>query len=136
MTRRIGMNSVIVLIALSCQPGSIIRPQSPQKEMRVTAANNLTGVYARSRMSAWKVRAQARGTDCAILFVETPIILEESMVDALHYGAGKYDIYNGGVQQFCRDRSFRGVAYKDGSGRVWAYGALSQHEAETAAPCH
>ena len=135
MTRRIGINSVIVLIALSCQPGPS-RPQVPHKETRMSSADALTGIYARSRMSGWKVRAQAAGTDCAILFVETPIIMEESMVDALHYGAGKYDIYSGGVQQFCRDRSFRGVAYKDGSGRVWAYGAVSQNEAETVRPCH
>jgi hypothetical protein len=58
------------------------------------------------------------------------------MVEAMHYGAGAYDIYDGGVQQFLRERAFRGVAYKDGSGRVWTYGAVTQNEAEALVPCH
>jgi hypothetical protein len=39
------------------------------------------------------------------------------------------------VQRFCRDRSFRGVAYKDSSGRVWAYGNVTAHDAATLPRC-
>ena len=57
------------------------------------------------------------------------------MIEAMHYGAGAYDIYDGGVQHFYRVQTFRGVAYKDGSARVWTYGAVSAAEADGIRAC-
>lgn len=104
-------------------------------DVRVASADQFTQRYAQSRLSGWNVRASAAGTDCAVLFVRANIILEDSMIEAMHYGAGAYDIYDGGVQHFYRQRAFRGVAYKDSSGRVWTYGAVDETEAEALTPC-
>jgi hypothetical protein len=65
----------------------------------------------------------------------TAMIMDESMIEAMHYGAGAYDVYSGGVQQFCRERTFRAVVYRDPSLRTWTYGAVNETEAETLQPC-
>jgi hypothetical protein len=108
---------------------------SPRPNAHVAAANLLTQRYATSRFAAWRIRATARGNDCSVLVLQTSIILEDSMIEAMHYGAGSYDTYDGGMQQFTRDHRFRGVAYKDISGKIWTYGPVSRKEAEAAA-CH
>jgi hypothetical protein len=121
-----------MLAAAACTPKST----QPRNNARVRDASVFTEHYSKSRLAQWNVRARAAGADCAVLFVETAIILEDSMIEAMHYGAGAYDIYDGGVQRFSRERAFRGVAYKDKSGRVWTYGAVTTAEAERLAPCH
>lgn len=142
MTRTAIRNIVIVLGMLllaaaiasdSKHPESAQRPD--KTDSRIAAADAFTSRYAKSRLSGWNIRARASGTDCDVLFVNTAIILEDSMIEAMHYGAGAYDVDTGGVQQFYRDRTFRGVAYKDGSGRIWTYGAVSVAEAEGMRPC-
>ena len=50
------------------------------------------------------------------------------MVAAIHYGTGAYGVYDGGVHRFYLERSFRGVAYTDRSGHIWAYGAVNPAE--------
>lgn len=96
------------------------------------AAAELTRIYAASKLAQWDVRASVAGTDCDVLLVETPVLMEETMVAAMHYGAGSYEVYHHGVEQFYRDRAFRGVAYKDGSGKIWPYAI---QESETLTPC-
>jgi hypothetical protein len=103
--------------------------------LHVTAARTLTQRYAASRFQAWHIRAAAAGSDCGVLLLQTEIILEDSMIEAMHYGAGSYDTYNGGVQRFLRVNAFRGVAYKDVSGRIWTYGSVSPDEAERLVAC-
>lgn len=120
---------IFALLAAMC--GS--RPHSTGKH--VAAANFFTDRYAHSRFAGWKVRASARGGDCDVLFVETDMVMEDSMVEAMHYGAGAYGVVDGGVQRFCRDRSFRGVAYKDSSGRIWAYGNVTAQDAAKMPRC-
>lgn len=90
----------------------------------VLAANLFTHRYATSRMSSWNVRAAAAGPQCDILRVQVDMVLESSMVAAMHYGQGAYDIYPGGVGQFAAERGFRGVVYHDSTGRQWTYGAV------------
>ena len=102
----------------------------------VKAAEVFTDRYAHSRLSAWKVRAAAAGPRCDILTVEVATILDDSMVEAMHYGTGAYDVYQGGVQRFYLQRGFKGVAYKDESRRIWTYGEVTVPRAETLAPCH
>ncbi|HEY0159889.1 MAG TPA: hypothetical protein VGF28_21570 [Thermoanaerobaculia bacterium] len=118
----------IVVIAWACQ-------SNQAADVHVAAADTFTTLYSRSRLSGWKVEARAASADCSVLLIETSIVMEESMIEAMHYGAGAYDVYDGGVQKFYRDRGFRGVAYRDSSGTVWRYGAVTEREAETLAPC-
>ena len=121
--------SFCVLLAVSaCQ-------SNQAADVHVAAAQTFTHLYAKSRLSGWKVHARAASTDCSVLLVETSIVMEESMIEAMHYGSGAYDVYDGGVQRFYRDRGFRGVAYRDTTGAVWAYGDVTAREAETLAPC-
>lgn len=129
--RRIIIVTLLVLFGTAACELS----RQAKDEERITAASVFTNHYAQSRLSRWNVRGYAAGTDCGVLFVETSIILEDSMVEALHYGAGAYGAYKGGVLQFSRDRAFRGVAYRDSSKRVWAFGNVSRDEAEALAPC-
>lgn len=121
---------VLVAVSLACQPGTHTVAGSDRK----SAARGLTSQYAGSALARWKVSGQAGGTDCAVLFVQTAIPMEDSLVEALHYGAGAYDIYRGGVQQFSRDRAFRGVIYRDRAGRVWTFGNAGPHETISACP--
>jgi hypothetical protein len=122
---------LVVLLAAACSP----QAPPPKRDLHVRAASEFTERYARSRFAGWKVRGSAAGSDCGVLLVETSMMMEESMVEALHYGAGVYGVVDGGVQQFYRERSFRGVAYKDVSGRVWTYGEVTPGEAGTLKRC-
>jgi len=134
--RSIGLAALIGFITLACKDASVSQAQpSSGSTARIQAAAALTDRYARSRMTAWNLRAHAAGTDCTVLVIETPIILEDSMVEAMHYGAGAYDVIAGGVQQFSRDRTFRSVTYKDGSGRKWTYGAITPAATKSLGPC-
>jgi len=127
MTIRLLM--ILSLFAAMCDS----HPTSPDNH--VAAANVFTVRYAHSRFAGWKIRATARGRECDVLLVETDMVMEDSIVEAMHYGAGAYGVVEGGVQQFYRDRSFRGVAYKDSSGRIWAYGNVTAQDAATLPRC-
>jgi hypothetical protein len=123
---------LVIAIAASCQ--SKPRP-AKDNDLRVAAASRFTERSAQSRLAAWNVRASAAGQSCDVLLVETSIILEDSMVEALQYGAGAYAVVPGGIERFYGEHSFRGVAYKDASGRVWTYGHVTAAEAETMKRC-
>jgi hypothetical protein len=121
-----------LLLAAACDSN----PISPAFRDRVTAADAFTRHYAESRLRKWDIRAHAAGTDCSVLFVETPMLLDDSVIEALHYGTGAYAVYDGrGVQHFCHQRAFRGAAYRDRSGHVWTFGKVSVNEAETLTRC-
>ena len=125
MTRMIAVALIIAGGVFSCESNQL----RAAKNVQVAAADAFTSRYARSRLAPWDVEAHAAGADCRVLFVQTKIVMEDSMVEALHYGGGAYDVYQGGVQQYSHDRAFRGVAYRDGSGRVWTYGDVRTPEA-------
>jgi len=122
---------ILALLAAMCDSR---RP--PDRETHILAANAFTQRYAHSRFASWNVRASARGRDCDVLLVETDMLMEDSMVEAMHYGAGAYGVIEGGVQRFYRERIFRAVAYKDSSGRIWSYGDVTASEAATLKRCH
>ena len=121
-----------VAAAVSCEPTRRIPPPSPSSA-HVTAATLFTRNYAQSKLARWNVRAAAAGSDCGVLFVQTTVVMDDSMVEALHYGAGAYRVAGRGVDEFSREHSFRGVAYRDPSEKVWTYGNVSTREALT--PC-
>jgi hypothetical protein len=132
----IGLLLLVVGVTNDCSPGRVASPKPPAAgNIRATAARLFTERYAHSRVTDWQLRARPAGADCAVLLIETPVILQESMIEAVHYGAGDYDIYPGGVQHFYEERSFRGVTYKDSTDRRWPYGAVTQAEADTLVPC-
>ena len=134
MTR--SATAIVILaaaVAASCQS----HPSQPpaDRAQHIADAQALTRTYAQKAFEEWEVRGLAAGDDCDVLLVTTSIVMEDAMVDALHYGAGAYDLYDGGVQKFSRDRAFRAVAYRDASSKVWAYEALTPQEAERLTPC-
>jgi len=118
------------LIAAACAP----RQPAPG-DAHIAAAASLTDRCAASRLAAWNIRGRAAGADCRVLFVDTSMVLEDSLVEAIHYGTGAYAVVDGGVRRFIRERAFRGVVYRDRTGRLWTYGELSQGEAEELQPC-
>ena len=120
---------ILALLAAMCDS----RPHASGTQVK--AANVFTNRYAHSRFARWNVRASARGSECDVLLVETDMVMEDSMVEAMHYGAGAYGVVDGGVQRFYRDHSFRGVAYKDSSGHIWAYGDVTAQAAATLPRC-
>jgi hypothetical protein len=107
----------------------------PQVDSRLDAAGFFTKRYSRSPLSVWNVRGAVAGADCDVFLVETSVVMNDAMVEALHYGAGAYGVVEGGVQRFYRDRAFRGVAYRDSAGHVWKYGDVTRSEAETLKRC-
>ncbi|HEX8617247.1 MAG TPA: hypothetical protein VF911_06655 [Thermoanaerobaculia bacterium] len=127
MHRMLGI-ALFITFTAACNPDR-------QNNAYVVAAENFTQRCSKSRLAPWNVRAAAAGADCEILVVQTSIILEDSLVEALHYGTGNYGIYDGGVQNFSRNSEFRAVAYKDSTGAVWTYGATTADEAKTLKPC-
>jgi hypothetical protein len=120
----------IVFLALACEP----KLPTPE-ENRMTAANWLTNRYSQSRLSSWNLHAGAIGNGCSVLLIQTSIDLDDTLVESLHYGAGSYDIYPGGVNGYCRARDFAGVAYRDRSARIWAYGAVAKEEVDALVRC-
>jgi hypothetical protein len=118
-------------IVLSCNS----RQAASRTNVHVTAATLLTQRYATSPFAAWHIRATAAGSDCSVLVLQTEIILEDAMIEAMHYGAGAYNTFPGGVKQFTTDHAFRGVIYEDVSGRRWPYGAVTEREKEEVTQC-
>jgi hypothetical protein len=102
----------------------------------VVAASAVTRRYAQSRFAKWHVRASAAGRDCGVLLVETPIVLDESMVEAMHYGSGPYAVDGHGMHDFSRDGAFHAVVYRDATDRVWSYGDVQEDDARSLDPCH
>lgn len=105
-------------------------------DRRITAASALTQQYAQSDFARWNIRATAAGQDCRVLLVETSIVMDEAMVEAMHRGTGPYAVKGRGLQHFSRDSAFRAVVYRDPTGRVWPYGDLGAENARAVPPCH
>jgi hypothetical protein len=114
---------------------TVCAPHPTPRDAQIAAASTLTARYAASTMAKWNLRGSAAGADCKVLLVETPIVLEDSLVEAIHYGTGAYAVVDGGVRRFTREHAFRGVVYRDHTGRFWTYGDLAQSEAEGLQPC-
>lgn len=123
---------LVLLATLACKPS--LRPPLAN-DPRVAAAAFFTEQYAHSRFSKWDIRAQAAGSGCDVLLVRTSQVMDDSMIEAIHYGAGPYEIVRGGVQGFYQQRAFRGVVYSDPTKRFWTFGAIAKDEAPALSPC-
>ena len=118
-------------IVLNCNSKSA----AARSDVHVIAATLLTQQYTAPPLDAWHIRATAAGRDCSVLVVQSQVILEDAMIEAMHYGAGPYGAFPGGVKQFTNDHAFRGVIYKDVAGRSWPYGTVTEREQEGVTPC-
>lgn len=129
---RFAMKTVAlaILLAAACAQ----QPRTP-RDAHINAAASLTDRCAASRLARWNIRGRAAGADCRVLLVDTSMVLEDSLVEAIHYGTGAYAVVDGGVRRFTRERAFRGVVYRDRTGRLWTYGDLVRREAEELQPC-
>jgi hypothetical protein len=127
IVRSVGL--AVCLIA--CAP-----PQQPSpRQERIDAASLFTRSCEASQLAKWNIRGIAAGADCGVLLVDTSMVLDDSLTEAIHYGTGPYAVVDGGVRHFTRARAFRGVAYRDRTGHVRTYGDLMQGEAEDLQPC-
>ena len=129
IVRSIGV--VLFLAATVCTP----RQPLSAKEHRVAAAALFTRRCEASRLARWNIRGVAAGADCDVLIVDTSMVLDDSLAEAIHYGTGRYAVVDGGVRRFSDQRSFRGVAYRDRTGRIRTFGELTHAEAEDLQPC-
>ncbi len=130
--------SIVAMLVAASACDSKLQPRpyrATRGDEHVSAANLFTDLYAHSRLADWHVRATAAGSDCRVLFIEVPLVLDDTMVEGLQYGGGRYAVYDGGVDRFSRDRDFRSVRYRDASGRQWAYGEQRPQGTEVLAPC-
>ena len=118
-------------LSTACAP----RTQPSEREQRIVAASLLTKRCAASRLATWNIRGTAAGDDCGVLVVDSSTVLDDSLIEAIHYGTGSYEVVKGGVRQFTRDRAFRGVVYRDRTGHVRSYGDLSSQQLEDLQPC-
>ena len=111
-------------------------PRLPAKIARHLAAGKLTERFALSRLSGWNINASAEGRDCDVLLVTFFVVMEDSMIAALHNGDLIYgQIVPGGLSAFGSSNGFRAVVYRDGDGRTWSFGELRADEASKLAPC-
>jgi len=106
-----------------------------QRDEQIAAASTLTDRCAASRLARWNLRGRAAGADCSVLLVDTSMVLDDALVEAIHYGTGAYAVVDGGVRRFTRDHDFASVIYRDRTGRVWTYGGLPRDEAKELQPC-
>lgn len=113
----------ILLVFCTCE-------LDPRTKIAIAAAGAFTKQYAKQRLIA-----AAAGQDCLVLLIRANDPLDDTTVEAIHYGTGDYKAYDGGAQQFAEDRKFRAVAYRDTNGGLWTYGAITRAEAQSIPIC-
>jgi hypothetical protein len=121
----------------SVQPAAVVSNGDRDREERdpyVRDAEFLTARYA-LKLPQWNIRARAAGPRCDVLVLHVGVILEESMIEAMHFGTGPYEEVTGSLQRFYHQQGFRGVAYHDKSEKIWTYGNVSEQEARALVPC-
>lgn len=121
----------LALAACACTASDAERTHDP----RIEAADYFTERYEHSRFAKWNFHATAAGHDCGVLIVETSQTMDDSLVEAVHYGAGAFAIVDGGVENFLHKRGFRGVIYRDITQRHWTFGVVPEADAKEIEPC-
>jgi len=122
MKRAIAL--AMILVAACAKAES----ERQQQERQITAAEELTALYSKSVLVPWGVEAVAAGVDCKVLFVHVAVIMDDRMVEALHYGGGRYSVTPDGLERFYREHGFRGIAYEDDGRRQWVSGDMRRAE--------
>jgi hypothetical protein len=132
--RPASLSSVIGILLLVCGPACA--PAHHSDAPRAAAASAFTRRYSKSRFAIWRVRARPAGADCAVLFIETGVLMDNAMIETVQYGAGSTEVFDGGAERFSREQAFRGVVYRDSGDQTWSFGKVKLSEAETLKPCH
>lgn len=99
----------------------------------VSRASVVRGDSSVSAREPWNIRTRPAGKDCDVLFVETGLVLDAAMVEAMHYGTGPFRSRGKGM--YSRAQGFRGVVYKDTTGKIWTYGSVTEAEARSLPRC-
>jgi hypothetical protein len=100
----------------------------PATKEAVAAAKRLTRAYARPELQAY-----AAGHDCKVLVIESETPLDTVTIESMQYGTGEYSEKS--VEQFAAAHRFRAVVYRDASGVVKSYDAVTRAEAESMPRC-
>jgi hypothetical protein len=108
--------------------------RAEEREQYLRDAEFLTARYA-LKLPQWNVSAHAAGPRCDVLVLDAGVIMEDSMIEAMHFGTGPYQEVTGSLQRFYHQQGFRGVAYRDKSEKIWTYGNVTEQEAPALVPC-
>ncbi|HSY50411.1 MAG TPA: hypothetical protein VLC46_16485 [Thermoanaerobaculia bacterium] len=114
--------TLLILFATACHQ------QSSAGRERIASAAALTKIYAGSRVSGLRLEAKAAPMDRSILLIRIGIPVDDSQVEAIHYGTGSFGVTPNGIRRFYLDHRFRGVIYQDATGATWAYGSVRTEE--------
>lgn len=95
-------------------------PRSPKQQKRalILAADELTGMFHVHPLDEYRITAYASGQDCTTLLLTSTIVLDDNMVEDLHFGGG-VPAYRNGVMGFALARGFSRVKYVDTWGKTW-----------------
>jgi hypothetical protein len=108
--------------------------RSSERDRYLRDAEFLTARYS-LKLPQWNVRALAAGPRCDVLVLHVGVIMEDSMIEAMHFGTGPYEQVTGSMQRFYHQQGFRGVTYHDKSEKIWTYGDVTEREAPALVPC-
>jgi len=122
--KRNVLYALALLVLTNCE---FKRPESP---VRAALEDSLV-----SSLGQWDVSVHPAGADCDVLSIESGLILDETMVESMHYGTSSWRIHGGSVYRFMREQGYRGVAYRDRTGKTWTYGAVTADEVKSLPRC-
>lgn len=134
MARTLSALTFAILIA-SCVRHDSSSVADHARDARITAADVFTRRWQSAPLAKWKMRGRAAGADCRVLVVDTPMLLDDTTVEAMHYGTGHYTSDEGGIRRFSSDHAFRGVVYRDQTRHFWFFGDVRRDESESLQPC-
>ena len=100
----------------------------PAVKEAADSAEQLTREFARPELEAF-----AAGDDCKVLVVDSEARLDTVAIESMQYGTGEYT--GKSVERFANDHRFRAVVYRDPSGIVRSYDAVTRAEAESMSRC-
>jgi hypothetical protein len=143
----LSLLTLLGTFASSCGPGQPARSSAPptaivirndrsaqERDQYLRDAEFLTARYS-LKLPQWNIRAHAAGPRCDVLVLRVDVIMEDSMIEAMHFGTGPYEEVTGSMQRFYHQQGFRGVAYQDKSKKIWTYGNVTEREATGLPPC-
>ena len=81
-----------------------------------------------------KLHASVAGSDCRVLVIRMETAFSNDLVESIQYGTGGYGAF-GGAEQFAHERGFRAVVYRDSTGALRTYGAITRDEAQSMPNC-
>jgi hypothetical protein len=115
------MRRLVLILLFACYT-------DPAAKQAAAAAKQLTREYAKPELQAF-----AAGEDCKVLLIESDSQLDTVAIESMQYGTGEYAEKS--VERFAADHRFRAVVYRDTTGVVRSYDAVTRAEAESMRRC-